>query len=172
MTPKRKRARPEPEPQPADKETMTFSLRLTPAERERLDRAAQVRGWTVTNLLRVAALEKAAYILNTSTPTKLNSLGLAMGIATRLFALRAYTFGDAGPAEASIVDDLAEDLPPDVGPFVRVDPPLCRVADLELLSEAARYGGTEFLNMILDAAKSLTAPHRADLPDPIDPNAN
>ena len=48
------------EPEPEAKETTTFSVRLTEEQKDLLAKAAELRGWTPTNLLRVAALEKAA----------------------------------------------------------------------------------------------------------------
>ena len=40
-------------------------VRFTEEQRERLATAGFLRGWTPTNLLRVAELEKAAYVVNT-----------------------------------------------------------------------------------------------------------
>ena len=51
-------------------ESITFSTRLTPEQRDRIVEAAEIRSWTPSNLIRVAALEKAAHILNVSKPTK------------------------------------------------------------------------------------------------------
>src|SRR5438270_5009331 len=94
---------------PEQKDTVTFSVRLTEEQRDLVTKAAELRGWTPTNLLRIAAVEKAAQIVNTSTLTKLDFRSLAMEIATQLFAERhAYTLhrDDGMRVEAQVCDDL------------------------------------------------------------------
>ena len=54
------------------KEMTTFSIRLTSEQRERLVQAAEKQGWSPTNLIRTAALERAAHILNTTRPSQIN----------------------------------------------------------------------------------------------------
>lgn len=160
------------------KGSVTFSVRLTEEQRDRLVQAAELRGWTPTNLLRVAALEKASYIINTSTRRRLDFRGLAGEAALRLFGERtAFTLDLRNQGErvqASIFDDLADALAPyyspDDPPAVQVDPRPMTIPQLEELQRAARYGGTEFLNMLVEACSSLTAPKRSDLPEPIDPS--
>jgi uncharacterized protein (DUF1778 family) len=71
---------------PAFKDAITLSVRFTPEQRERIARAAFFRGWTPTNLLRVAAMEKAAYVLNTALPTKMNLRKMAETVANSLMS--------------------------------------------------------------------------------------
>jgi len=66
------------------RDTATLSVRLTEEQRERLATAALLRGWTPTTLLRIAAMEKAAHILNTSTPTNVDLRKVADAVAGRL----------------------------------------------------------------------------------------
>jgi uncharacterized protein (DUF1778 family) len=166
-------------PEPESKGTVTFSVRLTEEQRDRLTKAAELRGWTSTNLLRTAALEKAAHIVNTSTLTKMDFRTLAMEIASCLFGeRRAYTLSRSGGnerMEAPVYEDLTVPLQfpefdADYVP-VEVEPKRMTVKQLEYLIRASRYGGSEFLSMVIDACSSVTAPNRSDLPDPIDPNA-
>lgn len=155
---------------------ITFSVRLTEEQRDRLTKAAELRGWTPTNLLRIAALEKAAHIVNTSTLTKMDFRTLAMEIASCLFGeRRAYTLSRGGERiQAEVYEDLT--VPLQLAQFeddfvpIEVEPKRMTVTQLEHLIRASRYGGSEFLSMVLDACSSVTAPDRSDLPDPIDPN--
>src|SRR4030095_3759193 len=66
------------------RDTATLSVRLTEEQRERLATAALLRGWTPTTLLRIAAMEKAAHILNTSIPTNVDLRKVADAVAGRL----------------------------------------------------------------------------------------
>ena len=43
------------------RDSFTLSVRLTEQQRQLLEQAAELRGWKATNLLRVAALEKAGH---------------------------------------------------------------------------------------------------------------
>jgi uncharacterized protein (DUF1778 family) len=117
------------------RDSTTLSVRLTEEQRERLATASLLRGWTPTTLLRIAALEKAAHILNTSTPTNMDLRKVAEAVAGRL----------AGERKQLTVKELKE------------------------LKMAAHYGGSEFLNMIIDGCMTVVARTQRDLPNPIDP---
>jgi uncharacterized protein (DUF1778 family) len=73
-----------PAPDTTQKGAITLSVRFTEEQRERLATAAFFRGWTPTNLLRVAALEKAAYVVNTHAPNKVNFRKIAETVAACL----------------------------------------------------------------------------------------
>jgi hypothetical protein len=117
------------------RDTTTLSVRLTEEQRERLATASLLRGWTPTTLLRIAAMEKAAHILNTSTPTNMDLRKVAEAVAGRL----------AGERKQLTIKELKE------------------------LKMAAHYGGSEFLNMIIDGCMTVVARTQPDLPNPIDP---
>jgi uncharacterized protein (DUF1778 family) len=117
------------------RDTATLSVRLTEEQRERLATAALLRGWTPTTLLRIAAMEKAAHILNTSTPTRLDLRKVADAVAGRL----------AGERKQLTVKELKE------------------------LKMGAHYGGSEFLNMIIDGCMTAVARTQPHLPSPVDP---
>jgi uncharacterized protein (DUF1778 family) len=117
------------------RDTTTLSVRLTEEQRERLATASLLRGWTPTTLLRIAAMEKAAHILNTSTPTNMDLRKVAEAVAGRL----------AGERKQLTIKELKE------------------------LKMAAHYGGSEFLNMIIDGCMTVVARTQRDLPNPIDP---
>ena len=70
---------------------VTFSVRLTEAQRRLLADAAELKGWSPTQLIRTAALEKAAHVVNTSRPTKIDFRRLASLVAEQLFKERTYT---------------------------------------------------------------------------------
>jgi uncharacterized protein (DUF1778 family) len=156
------------------KGSVTFSVRLTEEQRDLLTRAAELRGWSPTNLLRTAALDKALHIVNTTSPNRFDFRGLAMKTAVQLFGRRkAYVLSRSDERiEAVVVENLAnvpswftDDEPP-----AEVEPKAMSLDQLEQLTRAARVGGAEFLNMIVDACGSITGPDRRDLPEPIDPS--
>ena len=162
--------------QPIEVETRdsrTLSVRLTEPQHQLLERAAELRGWKATNLLRVAALEKAAAIINTSTLTNIDFKGMADRIAQQMFAWRQCRLvNESGDLiEADPVEDIAVaagSLPPDYNP-VEVRP--WRLSDdfLPELRRAAKLGSGEFMNLILQAAEELVSRRQRNLPPPIDP---
>ena len=160
--------------QPAATKEIAFSVRLTSDEHELLKQAAAARGWTPTNLIRTATLERAKHILNTSRITTFNFKGLAVKIADQLFKPRTYEVrwqsdhsGRTERLTAAALRQLADEdgqvtsVTPDSAEF-----PVESVTELKL---AARYGGGEFLNQILEYCEGLTAAKRSDLPSPLDP---
>ena len=42
---------------------------------------------------------------------------------------------------------------------------------LAQIRDAARYGGTEFLDLIVQASEAITTRNQRNLPDPIDPSS-
>lgn len=168
----KRRRKTQTEPTSSGSDTVTLSVRLTEPQRKLLEQAASLRGWNPTNLLRVAALERSAAIVNTSTLTSTDFRGMARQIAEQMFGRRtARGFGDDG----EIIDlDAVADVR-DLGPWdqelrpVEVSP--WRLSDefLVRLREAAKRGAGEFMNLIVQSADELTARNQKNLPDPIDP---
>ena len=160
-------------PSSAPAETITLSVRLTEAQHALLTQAAELRGWSPTSLLRSAALEKAAHIVNTSTPTRIEFQAIAILIAQQLcLKPKVRVMSRDGTWElADVLDDLegGAQMHPDIEHAVYIEPQPWSAFMVEQLAGAVRFGGTEFLNMILMAGKSMTAP-KQNLPDPIDPN--
>jgi uncharacterized protein (DUF1778 family) len=155
------------------KGTISFSVRLTEKQRDLLSHAAEKRGWTLTNLLKTAALEKAVHILNTSAPNKVDFRGTAEEIARQVFTPRsARTIDGKGePVPAEVYEHLEEVYidrdapnPVEISPWHRPPDFLLEIRD------AARYGGIEFLDLIVRAAEAITTRNR-NLPDPIDPSS-
>jgi uncharacterized protein (DUF1778 family) len=165
-------------PLPRDsKDTFTLSVRFTEEQRDLITKAAEMRGWSPTNLLRTAALEKAAHIVNTTTPNRIDYREVARAIAGQVFQPRRVLVpspesvpGDVVLWDADIVDSLESTNewegclhPVEVSP--REKPP----AFLQALREAAKFGGTEFLGLLVEACADIAARHQ-QLPDPVDPN--
>lgn len=154
------------------KDTFTLSVRLTEQQRDLLERAAELRGWKATNLLRLAALERAAAIINTSTTRSLDFKGIARQIAEQMFAKRACRIvGDDELIDADPVEDLGN-IPswaPDDWHPVEVSP--WRMSDefLSDLQQAAKLGSSEFLNLIVQFSEEIAARNQRNLPEPIDP---
>lgn len=148
-----------------DKDTTTFSIRLTDEQRDRVMRAAQLKGWTPTSLIRTATLERAAHIINTSQITRPNLKALALMAARQLFEFRTYqralTFD-----EITEVDQLqgGDDPPSIIIPVVPLP-----IEVLAQIKRAAYLGGSEFLNLIVEYSEVLQASDRDDLPDAVDP---
>jgi uncharacterized protein (DUF1778 family) len=163
--------------QAAGPKEIAFSVRLTSEEHEILRQAAAARGWTPTNLIRSATLERAKHILNTSQVTTFNFKGLAVRIADQLFKPKTYDVKLAYDDSTSTVRKTAAQLQ-NLGPtqddesVVTSVTPNIEEFPIEVLAElklAVRYGGGEFLNQILEYCEGLTAARRSDLPSPIDP---
>lgn len=145
-----------------EKDITTFSIRLTDEQRDLLMRAADLKGWTPTNLIRTATLERAAHIINTSRVTKFAFKSIAAEVARRLFE-------GLDVKHPLSRDDVESINYADDPPVVDVRVPPLPISDVFKLKEAARLGGSEFLNLIVEFAEGLTASQRNDLPEPIDP---
>lgn len=165
---------------PADRDsdgraTVSFSVRLTEKQKELLEQAAKIRGWTMTSLLKNAALEKAGHIINTSTTTNLDFKGLARKIADQVFAERTCRVADWKAqqlVEGYALEDISG-LPDWVGIEnpVQVWPWKMTSGFLDELRRATRYGGVEFLSLVLDASEEITNRNQSHLlPAPIDPS--
>ena len=164
-----------PKSEPSPSKEITFSIRLTPEEHERVVRAAGLRGWTPTNFIRTATLERAAHTLNTARVTRFNFRGLASKIADQLFSPRRYflprvPLGGDGPIWWEPVAPYDPDQP-DSEALVKAEPDPLPTEMIGELREAARLGGSDFLNQIVDFCEGVAASRRADLPEPIDPTS-
>ena len=155
------------------RDTVTLSVRLTEEQHKRITEAAALRGWKPANLLRVAAYEKAAHILNTATETKVDFRGLAQRVAALLFGERAgFTLGREGQKESvNIVDDLVDVQDAPEAMFVEVKPAPLSPDVIRELRAGAKFGGSEFLTLIVDACEAVAKRTRGELPDPVDPGA-
>jgi len=147
-------AGPETSAQPKE---VAFSVRLTTEEHELLKKAAALRGWTPTNLIRTATLERAAHILNTSRVTTFNFKELAVRLSDQLFK----------PREVEVDPEDLEHAPPDWIPTATAHG--LPVDVLSELRKANRLGGGEFLALVLEYCEGLTASRRFDVPAPIEP---
>jgi len=162
------------------KGTVSFSVRLTEKQRDLLSRAAEKRGWTLTNLLKNAALERAIHILNTSAPNRIDFRATAEELARQVFTPRKVRMisNELTPVdaevyehiEAAIADQARYGSPDGARYVVEVSPLEMSPEFLAQIRDAARYGGTEFLDLIIQASEALTT-NKRNLPDPIDPSS-
>lgn len=160
--------------EPESKETTSFSIRLTERQRELLARAAELRGWTMTNLIKQAAIDRAAHIINTSDVNRVDFKDIAREIATQVFAKRSLrTLGASGYQEVLVaVGDISSVPLESATDYVEVWPWNMPSEFLSQLEEAARYGGVEFLNELVTACNELLKrSNPRDLPEPVDPNS-
>jgi hypothetical protein len=154
--------------------TATLSVRLTEAQQELLARAARLRNWTPTHFLRVAALERAAHVINASPDYVSNLAVPAMNVARRLVERpTAYTIDldDFQRIPMDVVHDLVgieRDMSPGDNLPVEISPRELSEKEWDDFQRAARLGGAEFLALIVAAARLHLSPPGG--PTPIDPD--
>jgi hypothetical protein len=159
------------------KGTISFSVRLTVKERERLTQAAEKRGWSLTSLMKTAALEKAAHILNTSAPNRVDFRGTAEEISRQVFAPRSarmieFVGDDLKPVPASLYEHISEGVSEQDNRAVELSPWPVSPDFLAQIRDAAHFGGTEFLDLVVQACEAIATRNQPDLlPPPIDPQA-
>lgn len=151
-----------------DQENLTtFSIRLNDQQRELVEKAASLRGWTPTNLVRVATIERAAHIVNTAELKQTDFKGFAADLAKWMFAPRSIDQA-LSQADLANLDFQAQDDESSVA-FLPVDINPLPVSDVHRFKRAAQLGGAEFMSLMVEFAESLTASHRTDLEKAIDP---
>ena len=144
-----------------------FGVRLNDAETALLQRAADIKGWSPSRLIKVAAVDRALHIANTGTVTKFNFKALAADIARVLFEARQVSVANGlSPADHQPVWEPHD---PEVDVHVKVEPEELQLARLDEVRRAVLLGGGEFLDMILEHCEAVTARYRPDVPDPIEP---
>ncbi len=142
----------------------SFSIRLNDQQRDLVGQAAKLKGWTPTQLVRTATLERAVAICNTAVPRTFDYKGLASTLAARLFGSRKVNYSLSAVDSDRINDENGDgELEVPVLPL--------SIDDFYRLKKAAGEGGTEFLGLLVEFAEGLTASQRIDLPAPIDPRA-
>lgn len=147
----------------------TFSTRLTPAQQGLVVRAAELRGWSVANLIRIAVLEKAAHIINTSQPTRFNFRSLAKRVADQLTRPTAEVRVDE-TGETVQLDYFMDHLAViDANASYKADVSSLTAEEVSELERAIRYGGSEFFRFVLHHCDESIAPD-AQLPEPVDPS--
>lgn len=171
------------EVQEADEKTapFSFSIRLTKKQRELLTRAAETKNWSDTALLKYAALEKAAFIVNTKSRNRVDFRGLAQAVAEQVFTERTVLVPDEATSslvgrpmfmEARVVADLPEDAadpPNSETPVASVSPWHKPPTFLDELRDAAHFGGTEFLEQVIQASADIVCRSDSKLQSPVDP---
>ncbi len=157
----------------------SFSIRLTKEERDLLDTAAKLRGWTTAKLIKTAALERAAQIRNVGSPNRVDFARIAGTMADHLLLPKRAEVPD-GPGweweEAKIVSESLSEAEMVLltrereSSLVRLTPGELHPSFVSDLLEAVRYGGTEFAAMLGVACQAVAQRRNPDsLPEPIDP---
>ncbi|MGE0393191.1 MAG: hypothetical protein AB7I25_12390 [Vicinamibacterales bacterium] len=169
---------------------VSFSIRLTDKQRELLKLAAEQKEWSVTGLLKTAALEKAAHIVNVGKPRlSVDFGGVAREVAEQVFRARSAYLADLDPdtgvmeREAFVTDNphdvyesmveagcSAEEIAELMDRAVNVSPDAKGATFLEDLRQAVRYGGTEFLDQVLQASERIVGKEAGSLEGPVDPS--
>lgn len=135
--------------------------RVPPRARAAIERAAEIRGWNPSHLLRVAAVERAAEILNLEGQVDFDFEGLARDLVVRL--IRSFSADATAPQQPAAASPVGAAEPD------RTQSPADFSDLVELLDRAARYGGRGFLEMVVDRCRRFTGGWpRPD--DPVDPS--
>lgn len=153
---------------------MTYSVRFSEAERLLLARAAAIKSWSPTNLIREAALESAASIVNTSTQPAFKRLALMLSeqaLKPRFYTVRAREIDGEANEEYSFRASEAElgALVDEAGPGPRIHvlgvhpetPQLPREVVLEI-TKAAKHGGAEFIRAFFEYSEGFSATDKID----------
>lgn len=145
--------------------------RFTEEEKTLLARAAAYKGWSPNNLIRIAALESAAAIVNTSTQTTFK--GLALKLAEQLAKPRfsLVTTCDLKDPEDTSYRRMAESELAEPGTIseretiVEVEPETRQLSPdiVAEINKAAKYGSVEFLRPFIEYNEGLAAPSRLDI---------
>lgn len=147
---------------PTEVGSFPISTRLSETQKQWVEAAATLRGWTPANFVRQAAVEKAVHVLNTSRRNRFDFEEVAHDVAKRLCKPEARLFdesqGFSVPFDHPDLDTL---------PYSAVVEELS-AAQLQKIREAARLGGAEFLALIVEYC-TKTLETRANLPEPIEP---
>jgi uncharacterized protein (DUF1778 family) len=144
----------------SEPDSFTFSTRVTQLQKEWIERAAALRGWSPSNFLRVAAIDRATNIINTSTRTKFDIRGFARVVAKQLIEPDVWVTTEP---YGERMDPDHPGYPDDINTVAACFSP----ATVETLRNAVKFGGAEFLAQIVDAIDDMRAPGNPELPDPI-----
>jgi hypothetical protein len=137
----------------------SFSTRLTPEQRELIEEAAQLKGWTASKLIRLSSVERAANIVNMrgDQPGPLGQFVTRVGrqlFDTRLDYLDEHLkpVPDRKARRQDILVDEGEldgDSEADDDGARSVVPECFSCDDLVLLQSAIRLGGAEFMELVI-----------------------
>ena len=146
--------------EPPSEATTTLSTRLTAEQKDLIEQAAQLQSWTASNLMRKAAVERSAHIVNTGQPTRFAFGMLAERLASQLCDPELWLDGEEGP------EIIQWELHDSNGDLVNI--PRLTLHELNRLREALHLGGMEFMDQVVDACQKRLSSD--GLPEPIDPN--
>lgn len=146
-------------PNSAAEPTTTLSTRLSADQKDLIERAAQIQSWTASNLIRKAAVERAAHILNTGRPTRFPFGAFAEKLAQQLCSPELWVEDSDGKEliQWEIYDDDREVHVGALEPY-----------QLNQLREALELGGVEFMWQVVEACQRKLS--EVGLPEPIDPS--
>lgn len=164
-------------------DSVMVSIRLTAAERRLAEEAAAQKGWKLATFLRNASLERAAHILNLARSTTLNFHGLASQLADQIVGERhaslateedtgSYTtFGRYGVKDDILLIDLERAIKNNDVHVAEISPPPLDPETVQVLEDAARLGGAEFLAAVVAECRrrAPSVGSGTPLPPPIDP---
>ena len=140
--------------------TTTLSTRLSVEQKQLIDEAAQLQSWTPSKLIRKAAVERSAHIVNTGRPTRFAFGMLAERLASQLCDPELWHDHGNGP------EIIQWEITDDHGDTVHV--PKLAVHEFMRLEEALHLGGLEFMDQVVEACRKRLVPD--ELPEPINPD--
>jgi len=133
-------------------ESAAFSVRFTERARNELAQAAKLKGLSPTEFIRTTALMRAVQVCNAAQPSTIDFAGLARELSSRLFLINKDVDCqdenlNSGKANMPLHPD-----DPDNSRFYFVEPLPSEM--LDRLVEVARYGGAEFLDLLVAECKA------------------
>ena len=154
---------------------MTYSVRFTESERELLARAAALKSWSPTNLIRQSALEWAASIVNTSGQTSFKRLALKLAeqvARPKFYSVRVLSTEDDQVQAYNIRVSSTELADFESSPYLRnpylqilgAEPEPAQLPPEEIaeINKAAKHGGVEFLRSFTEYNEGFAAPEKLD----------
>ena len=154
----------------SSKGSTTISTRLDVDQRELIERAAELKNWSPAKLMRVAALEKAAAIVNLSEPKSFDFRELAREVAIQLTRPGYRLFDEC--LDSDITNDVQEVVSQtnyDHSVTTSIITDRLTRRDIDRLARALRLGGADFFELVLDCCERFDPGSRNTLEDPIDP---
>ena len=162
--PKKARQKPVTSGDPVDAGSFPISTRLSEAQKQWVEEAAKLKGWTPANFIRQAAVEKAVHLLNISRRNKFDFDSTAAMVAKQLCEPEILVEDENG-REQIADDEFHDHMQP-----MSVSTERISTKTLHALNEAVRLGGAEFMATVLDRCTRILGPASGtELPDPIEP---
>ena len=109
--------------------------------------------------------------------TRVDFRALARTVADQIFAERScHLLREHDDLEEAAAFESRGDIPPYWDPTQPLQPVIVSILNrphsfLAALKEGAQFGGTEFLNLIIQSCEEISSRAQGNLPPPVDPSS-